>query len=345
VLINRILIVGLGSIGKRHLRLARKLMPTADIRVLRHQPSNEIPDHSNGCFSSIDDAIFFAPQIAVIANPASFHIPIAKKLAEVGVNLLVEKPLSNNLDGVAELIEICQTNDNCLLTGFNLRYLPSLQHFRNLLDEGIIGKVLSVRCEVGQYLPSWRSNVEYQKGVSAQHNLGGGALLELSHEIDYLRWIFGEIEWVKASMSKQSSLKIDVEDTVHIIMSFMPKTSKHKLVAAVSLDFIRHDTTRLCKAIGENGSLCWNGITGEVSLYESGEKEWRQIYSYKHKPDESYLAEWEDLIFCVKENKIPLVVGEDGLKALQIIEAINKSSNSKGQLLDIGFSSPNMGLK
>jgi len=345
VLINRILIVGFGSIGKRHLRLARKLMPNADIRVLRHQPSNDIPEQSNGCFSSIDDAILFAPQIAVIANPASFHITIAKRLAEIGVNLLVEKPLSNNLDGVAELIEICQKHDSCLLTGFNLRYLPSLKHFRDSLGEGIIGKILSVRCEVGQYLPSWRSNVNYQNGVSAQRNLGGGALLELSHEIDYLRWIFGEIEWVKASMSKQSSLEIDVEDTVHIIMSFMPKTSMHKLIAAVSLDFIRHDTTRICKAIGENGSLRWNGITGEVSIYESGAKEWRQVFSHKHNPDESYLAEWKDLIVCAKENKIPLVTGEDGLKALQIIEAISKSSKSEGQVLGTLVSLPTMSLK
>jgi len=334
-LIDRILIVGLGSIGKLHLRLARNLIPNADIRVLRHLPTNEIPEFSNGCFSSVKDAIIFAPQIAVIANPASLHISIAKKLAEVGVHLFIEKPLSNNLDGVSELIKICQIKNVHLLSGYNLRYLPSLRRFRDLLGENIIGKVLSVRCETGQYLPTWRADKNYQQGVSAKHELGGGALLELSHEIDYLCWIFGEVEWVKASLSQQSSLEIDVEDTVHIIMGFMQAANSHKLVAAVNLDFIRHDTSRVCTAIGEHGSLCWNGISGEVSIYESGAKEWRQVYSHKHQKDDSYFAEWKDFISCVTEDKIPFVTGNDGLKVLQIIEAVRKSSVSDGQRLKI----------
>jgi predicted dehydrogenase len=100
-LISRILIVGLGSIGKRHLRVARELLPNADIRVLRHQLTNEIPEYSNGCFFDIKEAINFLPQIAVIANPAPFHITAAQALSKHGIHLLVEKPLSSSLDGVA----------------------------------------------------------------------------------------------------------------------------------------------------------------------------------------------------------------------------------------------------
>ena len=334
MLINRVLIIGLGSIGKRHLLFAREQMPNADIRVLRHKASNKIPQYSNGCFSSIEDALLFVPQIAVIANPASHHISIAKKLAEIGTHLLIEKPLSNNLEGISELIEICQKQNTCLLTGYNLRYLPSLKHFRDLVVEGVIGKILSVHCEVGQYLPSWRSDSNYQQGVSAKFELGGGALLELSHEIDYLRWIFGEVKWVKASLSKQSSLEIDVEDTAHIIMGFMPSSNGHELIASVNLDFIRHDTSRLCTAIGENSSLRWNGITGEVSIYEAGSKKWRQLYSCKSHTDESYISEWKDFISCVTDNTTPLVSGDDGLKVLQIIEAVRKSSISDGVMLE-----------
>ena len=78
VLISRVLIVGLGSIGKRHLRLARELLPNADVRVLRHQVCDSVPEHANGCFSSLEDAIAFAPQLAVIASPATFHIDAAQ---------------------------------------------------------------------------------------------------------------------------------------------------------------------------------------------------------------------------------------------------------------------------
>jgi predicted dehydrogenase len=332
-MINRILIVGLGSIGSRHLRLSRELLPKADIRVLRHQATNEVPEFSNGCFSNIDEAIAFAPQIAVIATPAPFHIATAQVLAEAGVHLLIEKPLSASLDGVTQLLETSQKQGTVLLTGYNLRFLPSLQRFRDLLGESIIGKVLSVRCEIGQYLPSWRPDSDYREGVSARRELGGGALLELSHELDYLRWIFGEVNWVKATLSRQSSLEIDVEDTAHLTLGFTPTTEGHQLIGSVNLDFIRHDTTRLCTAIGENGSLRWNGLTGEVALYEAGAKEWRELFNYPHQSDESYLAEWQNFITCATEHKTPLIAGEDGLKVLEIIEAARISAASGDQML------------
>jgi predicted dehydrogenase len=325
-LINRILIVGLGSIGKRHLRLARTLLPNADIRVLRHQAGSAVPDSANGSFSSIDEALAFKPQTAVIASPAPFHVATAQALAEAGVHLLIEKPLSASLNGVMQLLQTCQKQGTVLLTGYNLRFLLSLQCYHDLLEDGVIGKVLSVRCEIGQYLPSWRPDTDYRQGVSARRELGGGALLELSHELDYLRWIFGEVEWVKATLSRQSSLALDVEDTAHLTLGFVPDVNGHQLIGMATMDFIRHDNTRLCTAIGENGSLRWNGLTGVVELYEAGEKDWRELFIYPHQGDDSYLAEWENFIACVNEHKTPLITGEDGFKVMQIIEAARISA-------------------
>jgi predicted dehydrogenase len=334
-LIDRILIVGLGSIGKRHLRLARELLPNADIRVLRHQATNEVHEYSNGSFSSIEEAFAFAPQIAVIASPAPFHIAIAQALAEVGVHLLIEKPLSASLSGVMQLLETCQNQSVVLLTGYNLRFLPSLQRYRDFLGGGVVGKVLSVRCEIGQYLPSWRLDSDYRQGVSAKHELGGGVLLELSHELDYLRWIFGEVDWVKATLSRQSDLEIDVEDTAHITLGYAPALDGYQLIGAVNLDFVRHDTTRICTAIGEKGSLRWNGLTGEVLFYGAGRKEWELMFSHQHQRDDSYMAEWKNFIECVNTHKIPLITGEDGLKVLQIIEAARHSAKSGGQMVEV----------
>lgn len=331
-LINRIVIVGLGSIGQRHLRMARKLLPAADIRVLRRQETSEAPEYSNGSFSHIAEAIAFAPQIAVIANPAPFHINTAQALANAGVHLLIEKPLSDSLEGIEQLLKTCHKQGTVLLTGYNLRYLPSLQRFRALLAERVIGKVFSVRCEIGQYLPSWRPDSDYRQGVSAQCALGGGALLELSHELDYLRWIFGEIAWLRATVSRQSRLQIDVEDTAHLILGFEIGDDGYQLVGTVNMDLIRHDTTRLCTAIGENGSLRWNGLTGEVALYESGAKAWRQLFNVTHQRDDSYWSEWQHFISCVLERKAPLITGEDGLRVLEILEAARKAAASARQV-------------
>ena len=335
MLISRVLIVGLGSIGKRHLRLARELLPDADIRVLRHREGGSIPEHANGCFSRLEQAIAFAPQLAVIAGPATFHMSAAQPLARAGVHLLVEKPLSASLDGVPLLLETCREQGTVLLTGYNLRFLPSLQRFRDLLNENVIGRVLSVRCEIGQYLPSWRPDADYRQGVSARRELGGGALLELSHELDYLRWIFGEVDWVKATLSRQRGLEIDVEDSAHLILGFAPTSDGHRLIGSVNLDFIRHDTTRLCTAIGENGSLRWNGLTGAIEQFEAGAKEWRELFRHQHQRDDSYLAEWQHFLECVSEQKTPLITGEDGLKVLRIIDAVRQASASAGDRVQL----------
>ena len=325
-MISRILIVGLGSIGKRHLRLARELKPDADIRILRHGIATKNHDYSDGYFFNIKDAINFLPHVAVIANPATHHIPIAQKLAEKGVHLLIEKPLSVSLKGIDNLIATCKRKNAVLSVGYNLRYLKSLQYFKSLIDKGVAGKIFSVRCEAGQYLPTWRPGEDYRAGVSANKELGGGVLLELSHELDYLRWIFGEVEWVNAILSKQSSLDIDVEDTAHITLGFVPKPHIHQLIGVVNLDFIRHDTTRICIAIGEKGSLRWNGLTGELDIFEAGGKEWQQMFAYNHQLDGSYKAEWTNFLECVNQNKPPLVAGEDGLKVLEMVDALRKSS-------------------
>lgn len=331
-MINRVLIVGLGSIGWRHLHLARELLPHADIRVLRHQKCLVVPEYANGCFSHIKEALSFVPEIAVIAGPATFHVDAAQPLAAAGVHLLVEKPLSASLDGVPLLLKTCREQGTVLLTGYNLRFMPSLQRFRDLLNDNMIGKVLSVRCEIGQYLPSWRPDTDYRQSVSARRELGGGALLELSHELDYLRWIFGEIEWVKATLCRQSGLEIDVEDSVHLILGFVSDEEGGRLVGTANLDFIRHDTTRLCTAIGENGTLRWNGLACTVERFVPGGKEWQELFRHQHQRDDSYLAEWRHFLACINGKESPLIGGEEGLKVLQIIEAARQSSKSGSQV-------------
>ncbi len=209
--------------------------------------------------------------------------------------------------------------------------MPSLQRFHDLLGQQIRGKLHSVHCEAGQYLPAWRPDSDYRHSVSAQHELGGGTLPELSHELDYLRWIFGEIDWVKASLSRQSNLKTDVEDCAHLLVGFAPAVDGHRLIASVNLDFIRHDTTRLCAAIGDKGSLRWNGMTGEVALYAAGAKKWRVLYRHPNKRDDSYLAEWEHFWACVTEHDTLAITGEDGVRVIQIIESVRNEAVSGGQ--------------
>lgn len=327
-MIERVLIVGQGSIGQRHLRILRENLPQADIRVLRHRPGSGVSELANGVYHDLADACAFAPQVAIIANPAPFHLQVATALVAVGSHLLIEKPLSHDLAGVEALLQQAQTRGVVLQVGYNLRFLPSLARFRHLVHQGEVGQVLSIRCEIGQYLPTWRPDSDYRQGVSAQGSLGGGVLLELSHELDYLRWIFGEVDWVRAYLGRHSQLEIDVEDVAHLILGFSPSLAFGAAfeaaagpVAALSLDFLRHDPTRLCTAIGERGSLRWNGLTGTVEVYPAGGEGWQVVYHHPHQRDDSYHAQWVHFLDCVHSNRPPLVSGEDGYAVLKIVAA------------------------
>ena len=329
-MIKRLLVVGYGSIGRRHVRILRKMMPEADIRVMRHKPYDGNIEFVNGVFSNLKDACVFSPQAAVIANPAPFHINDAISLANIGCHLLIEKPISDKTDNVEELIKLARRRNIILQIGYNLRFLLSLEYFRNKIQSGSIGRILSVRSEVGQYLPSWRLDGDYTKHVSAQKKLGGGVLLELSHEIDYLRWIFGEIEWVSAWYGKQGNLKIDVEDTALLRLGFKTETSKANNIASLNIDFLRQDKTRACIAVGELGSLRWDGITNKVDKFQADNSEWQTIYNYIEKHDDSYNAQWKNFFQCIKTGSTPRVTGEDGLAVLHIIKAIYASKIAKG---------------
>lgn len=327
-IIKSVLIVGLGSIGRRHTRIIKNLFPEVNIIVLRHKKCEDTDIESLGlykCVTSIEEAISSKPQAAIIANPATLHLKIAERLAINGINLLIEKPISDSSEGIKRLIDICYKNNVILMTAYNLRFLPSLINFKVQIQKRKIGNIYSVQSEIGQYLPSWRPESDYRKTVSANKNLGGGVLLELSHEIDYLSWIFGSINWVKSHVSKQSSLDIDVEDSAKIILGF-ENSNGVELTASLNMDFIRHDNTRKCFVIGEKGTLLWNGISGKVNYFSKETNKWVTLFSSKPNKDYTYEEEIKSFFISIESNEVPFISGEDGANALSIIEAIKKSS-------------------
>lgn len=320
------LIVGLGSIGRRHARLARELLPGARIIALRHLGCGDDPGvEIDACVTTVAEALRHEPQLAVVANPATHHVDVACTLARAGVHLLVEKPLASDSGPASELVELCEAMGVMLMVGYNLRFLPTLQHFRSLLGKGTVGRVLSVRAEIGQYLPLWRPGTDYRRSVSAQAALGGGVLLELSHEVDYLRWVFGEVGWVMADERRQGDLEIDVSDVAHIILGFEAPPARGP-VASLCMDFIRRDTTRTCTAVGEQGTLRWDALAGTVELFNGESAAWQRLLTDPPARDQSYLAEWRHFLACVADGTRPLVSGRDGLATLRVIDAVRESS-------------------
>ena len=129
----------------------------------------------------------------VITTPTASHLSLALEAAEHGCHLFIEKPLAHAWQGVDRLVDLVEHGRLVTLVGCNLRFHPGLRAVKNLLAEKAVGRVIAVRAEVGQYLPDWHPEEDYRKNYSARRALGGGIVLDAIHEIDYVRWLLGEV--------------------------------------------------------------------------------------------------------------------------------------------------------
>ena len=322
------LIIGMGSIGQRHLDNLREIEPDCQIVALRRQESASLADMVDFEVYSIEDALAFKPSVAIIASPASCHIETATMLAEYGVHLLIEKPLSVDEAGVLQLLTSVQKHQVSLLVAYNFRFSLAAQKVKELLSGNRIGKVLSAQVDTGQYLPSWRPDSNYRYTVSAQACLGGGALLELSHEFDYLRWFLGEVREVFCLSKNTGALEIDVEDSADILL----RTCDQVLVN-VHIDFLQRRAKRQCKLIGSEGQIVWDAVKGEVRLWE-GECSEPEIVRFNSARNDMYLEEMKHFLGCVDEQVLPVVDGLDALRTLRVVLAAKESAIS-GQVVMI----------
>ena len=330
--INTALVVGLGSIGKSHIKILKEIYPEIKIIVLRHKDRSSNLVQVDKTVNNLKDALNHNPEIALICNPSSKHLEVAIPLVESGIHLLIEKPISSNSENVNKLITLSKKSNSKILVGYNLKFLDSLNTFKKEIKKGSIGEVLSIRAEVGQHLGSWRTDKNYLNSVSAKKELGGGVLLELSHEFDYLKWIFGQIKWVFGYTTKISSLEVDVEDLSHSLICFKKINNTENVVASITLDFFRRDPVRNCLVIGEKGSLRWDGMNNSVEIYSCSEDIWSTVYKEKISKDYSYKQQLLHFIECITKDASPLTSVESALETIYLIEDIKRSSIEKRPL-------------
>lgn len=324
---DRYLIIGMGSIGRRHLVNLRRLKPQAEIAVLRsglgHSDATK-PLEANLQFFELEKAIAFAPQAAIVASPASAHVDAAMKLCEAGIHMLIEKPLSINIGKVPELIEQVGTKALTVLVGYNLRLAPAVIAARDYVRRGEIGRILAVRAEVGQYLPDWRKGSSYETSVSASRLLGGGPLLELSHELDYIYWIFGLPTRVTARGGRFADLHIDVEDVVELILEY----DHPKLIVNVHLDFLQRVPDRRCRFIGSDGNLLLDLMNRTTRIISGKPTESNEERHDRHGGVDVYTAELIELFNCIDTGSTTMSTLTDAFDVLKIINAAERSMNT-----------------
>lgn len=260
---NSYAVVGMGSIAKRHLANLRLLHPEAKIYSVSASGLNtDLPLHADAVIS-LDQLLKISPVYVIIASPAPYHVTTAKVLLLNGIGVLIEKPLSDTTDSCEELsLCIKRTQSVGVSVGYCLRFLPSANVVKSCLSTGLLGAVYNVKSSVGQFLPGWRTDKNYKESVSARKELGGGALLELSHELDYLFWLFGDLELQHSWLRTTNELDLDVEEIADLIL-----TTTSGIYISIHLDFIQKATQRDCEIIGEKGRLVWDLMSNTVTFH------------------------------------------------------------------------------
>ena len=307
----RVLIVGQGSAGRRHLVNTQHLFPDFETRLL----SQRVGETAGGW----DEIKAFHPDAAIIAGPASHRMQTALPLAEQGCHLLLEKPIADRLDGVDDLIDLCARHRRVLMVVYPLRFRPALRVMRDRLRSGDVGRVLWLRAEVGQYLPDWRPDADYRETVTAQRHLGGGVLLELSHEIDAVRWLLGDPDRITALTARVGDLDIDVDDVADMQWIYDGADGATRLAASLHLDCLRRDPVRTCVAIGTEGTLACDLITGSLSRFDGNARSWNAIvHPGDRATDDIHQAQIAHFFDCVRSGATPAVDGKDGRRTLEI---------------------------
>lgn len=257
----KILLTGLGSIGKRHLRLLREHDDQVEIHAYRSSGIDDTAFPTVIQHTSLDDALAVNPDVAFITNPTSLHIDTAIACAEAGCHLFIEKPLSHSLDGVDELTNTVAENNLITYVACVLRFHPVLRRLASLLDAEVIGNVYSYRVYSGSYLPAWRPDQDYRTSYSADPEMGGGVVMDLIHELDYSYWLFGDIATVRSWVGQVSDLEIESEDLAEIIVE-----TEDDVVGQIHLDYYRSDPRRTVEITGESGVIRADLINDEIQI-------------------------------------------------------------------------------
>jgi predicted dehydrogenase len=333
----RILVIGAGSIGRRHISNLN-LLGYNDLDVVDISYANLGYVKKNfkikEIFTDFNDALNSKEyNVGFILTPPVYHIPMALELAKKGLDLFIEKPLSHNLENVDDLIKIMKANNLVIMMGFNMRFKSSLIKIKKLLEEEKIGKIISARIHVGSYLPYRHPDRDYREEYGAKKSLGGGVILDAIHQIDYALWFLGDVEEVFCYSGKMSNLEIEVEDNAEILLKF-----KNGALASLHLDYIQRPYQNKCELIGENGTIQWvlslhynvndndySFRSEKVKLYDVKTGKW-QIFNGDKSLNDAYIREVEYFISCVKLRKRPILDGEYGKKVLEVTLAAKKSS-------------------
>ncbi|UCD27285.1 MAG: Gfo/Idh/MocA family oxidoreductase [Planctomycetota bacterium] len=314
---HKILILGVGSIGERHLRCF-KATKRADLSFCETNEKlrKTIADRYevSGCYNTLEEALNDRSKtfdIAVIATPSPLHIPMATQLVQAGINIFIEKPLSTSLDGIQELINLIKKQQVIAAVAYTYRSHPALRSMKQAIDEGRFGKPVQVVSVWGQHFPKYRP--AYREIYYTSRATGGGAIQDvMTHAINAGEFLAGPIDRLMADAAHQVLEGVEVEDTVHVI-------ARHgDILGCYSLNQHQAPNENTITVICERGTAkfdlnnaCWSSMT------EPG-GEWQKEFTFSLERDDIFIAQANLFLDVVEGKAEPACTVAEGLQSLRV---------------------------
>ena len=318
-------IIGLGSIGRKHVRCLIELgyKEFVALRTQKGVLKNQAEDISQYIKEVYDWDSFLAcqPTGVIIANPTSLHIDTVKQIKQLQIPIFVEKPLAANLEELTELENLYENFDD-IIVGYCMRFHVVTKAIKQFINEGKLGKIYKARFYFGFYLPKWHPDIDYRIEYMSRKDLGGGVLRTLAHEIDLVQFLLGSIKSTNGYVGHTSHLELDqVDDTV-----FMNCFLDDGGVVQVELDYLSPDYTREGYIIGEKGKLSYSFNKNEVRFigYENQQEDLLSLKEYDI--NDMYKQQMLDFVSFIKGNGSMNCNYQKGKRINELIQELESGS-------------------
>jgi predicted dehydrogenase len=318
-----ILIIGAGSVGKRHARNLAVLGcriscvdPRADRRA---ELAAETP--VVGAHATAEEALQAGELYGVVvASPTGYHPANTIAALEAKLPVLLEKPVAKTAAEAATMLAAQKRSGVPVLLGYTWRWWPPLRRMRALLDEKTIGTLRHVQFHMSAHLADWHPWEPYQEFFMASAAQGGGALLDESHWIDLMVWLLGRPQQLIGRVEKISDLQIDADDNVDVLAMF-----KDGLRVSLHLDLYGRPHEKFIRFVGEGGTLMWSADPNRIALSSDAAQNWKeQIFANER--NDMFVEVAKEFLDVVAGRAEPSCTLAEGVGVMELIEAIRTSS-------------------
>ena len=319
------LVVGGGSIGKRHLRNLLSTGRTAAIVEPREDRRAEIATKHPAArvFATLDEALAAERyETGFVCLPTAYHLPPAMEMVKREMHLFMEKPVAASVEGIPELLEAVESRGLVGMTGFCMRFFKPLVKAKELLTEGRVGRIVTARSFTGAYLPDWHPWEDYRTFYMAKKEMGGGVLLDECHAFDWMQWLIGPIQGVFSLVGTLSDLEVTSDDVCEVIARFEPRT-----VGSIHLDMVDRSLRTEVEIIGTTSTLRVYMRQHRVELYRPENRKW-QDWEFESSYDQMYIDEINHFFDCVTNKTKPMSDLRDGYRVQRVIDACARSSDT-----------------